>query len=718
VKQTGRHRLTLPNAAWGSVLVIGSLLLAPCGHAEDRAVCSFSVGQPLRSRGDSFTLSVTNGPAEAMAAVLTFGRVRDGEKVAIGGAKYVPVNGGDTGRVTGTIGPAVALGGYLVDLVLKDTICSAADPKPLLTVAPPGNVEPHLDKFDPPYSYVSRTMHLKKAESDSSDGVKTRVTDLVLRGHGFQSVLTDNVILINSVPQNLVPGNCAAADSVDPSIAGQITAQLVSDQEIDLCSVPVPENGQFRVEVRVGDLPASEQQAFVVFRYGKTSVGLASGIIALALALLPLYLLSWIKGSYTIGDQAYKLRLLFLDPQTDSYSLSKLQFYLWTVAALFSYAYLFISRVMVQQAAIWPDIPPNLPGVIAVAAGTSIGSQFITSSKGSKGAGPIQPGFADFITSGGVVAPDRVQMLLWTLLGVAAFLVTTLGDAPGTIKSLPSVPENLLYLMGLSSAGYLGGKLARKAGPVINEISVSPTDPDDAIISAAASSSADGPDLTEAIAAAQQGLAGGAAAANVHAQAALKALADAVGAARAAQNTEEFGTLLDTLAELRQRAETESQGAAQDFAGQPAKAQAAADALQLFFAGVTQAVAQSASFHMREALEIPRIIRTITLRGSNLSAEAMLQMDHVDLPFRMLTNSEDKQAPEIVSREDSPPTFARVLQLSIDPANLEESDFQQFRAWFGTKGTHTFALTNPDGQMAEASFQVPPGEGQKSGTAP
>ncbi|MGE4056803.1 MAG: hypothetical protein AB7F99_18585, partial [Vicinamibacterales bacterium] len=40
--------------------------------------------------------------------------------------------------------------------------------------------------------------------------------------------------------------------------------------------------------------------------------------------------------------------VLCLDFETDTYSLSKLQFYLWTFAALFAYSYLVISRLMVQ----------------------------------------------------------------------------------------------------------------------------------------------------------------------------------------------------------------------------------------------------------------------------------------------------------------------------------------------------------------------------------
>src|SRR5207302_7513248 len=43
--------------------------------------------------------------------------------------------------------------------------------------------------------------------------------------------------------------------------------------------------------------------------------------------------------------------------------------------------------------------------------------------------------------------------------------------------SLPEIPQNFLYLMGVSSAGYLGGKLVRKPGPVIKTLSVAKLTP-------------------------------------------------------------------------------------------------------------------------------------------------------------------------------------------------------------------------------------------------
>jgi hypothetical protein len=713
VNRAGHHRVRVFRALLVSLLTLAASLFAHSGRGQEASSCSFSLSQPLRSRGDALVLSVTNGPSAAASVAVTF--TGNAQSFSIDRPTYAAASSGTPARVVGRIASSVALGAYLPEVQFDGTPCPASDSRQWLRVVPPGNPAIHLDKFDPPYSVDSMPAMAGAARGNP------RTVNLVLRGRGFQvQNPQDNVLYLNSVRQSVAAGDCsAAADEGAPPRT--LVAQLVNDQEIDLCRVPVPDGGELRVQVAVGD-QTSEPQIFRVYAFGKTSVALMAALVALILALLPLLLLSWVKESYTISRQDYKLRLLFLDPQTDTYSLSKLQFYLWTNAALFGYAYLFISRVLIQHG-IWPDIPPNLPGVIAIAAGTSVSSQVITSSKGSKGAGALYPSFADFITSGGVVAPDRLQMLLWTLFGVGAFIVSTLGQAPASIQDLPTVPDHLLYMMGLSSAGYLGGKLARKAGPVINEISVSPADPDDAIIAAACAASTDATDFTEAIAAAQARPAAWGTPSNGHTQAALAALSEAVSAVRAAQNTAAFTGLLATLAALRQRADAEALAAAQDFEAQPtlaqdaATAQSAAAALQELSASATQAISQSAAFTLREAADRPGIARTITLRGSNLSAEALFQFDRQDLPFRMLQSSDGKHIPNIIVRDTGTPTFASVLELAIDPAHLDEHDLEQLQTWFGTKGVHTFTLTNPDGQMAEVNLPLPPGTAQKSGTA-
>src|SRR5439155_7622880 len=112
-------------------------------------------------------------------------------------------------------------------------------------------------------------------------------------------------------------------------------------------------------------------------------------------------------------------------------------------------------------------IPEGLPGILAVSGGTAALAAGINNVRGPKGAGEEQPSFADLITTGGVVVAERFQFLVWTVLGALAFLFLVVFSDPATIQDLPKVPDGFLYLMGVSSAGYLGGKLARKPGPVI-----------------------------------------------------------------------------------------------------------------------------------------------------------------------------------------------------------------------------------------------------------
>jgi hypothetical protein len=232
------------------------------------------------------------------------------------------------------------------------------------------------------------------------------------------------------------------------------------------------------------------------------------------------------------------------------------------------------------------------------------------------------------------------------------------------------------------------------------------------------------PDLTEAITEAQQGLAESGTPTEDQARATVTALSDSISAARSAQTPNDFTKLLATLSEKREFAEKAATKLASDFASQvnlaaaAAAAQRASAALQELFADVTQAIARSAASPMDAVINPALITRTITVRGSNLSPDALFEIDGADLPFRMLLDAQGKQMPDVLIRDETTPTLARVMQLKIDPARLEGSDRDQFRAWFSVRGSRTFTLTNPDGQKAELTFQLPPGETQKADTSP
>jgi hypothetical protein len=198
-----------------------------------------------------------------------------------------------------------------------------------------------------------------------------------------------------------------------------------------------------------------------------------SGVAVLAVIIFGLLWAGKKAIQQKISDRAYFLSALFLDIQTNTYSLSKCQFYAWTAAALFGYLYLSISKSIVQCSQIFPDIPSGLPGILLASAGTAVLSTGITSAKGDKGAGNPGPSLSDFIASGGVVAPDRLQFVVWTIVGIFTFLGIVVMSDPRSINDLPPIPPGFLQLMGISSAGYLAGKLARKAGPSISNVTAS-----------------------------------------------------------------------------------------------------------------------------------------------------------------------------------------------------------------------------------------------------
>lgn len=185
-------------------------------------------------------------------------------------------------------------------------------------------------------------------------------------------------------------------------------------------------------------------------------------------------------------------------------------------------------------------------------------------------------------------------------------------------------------LMGLSSAGYLGGKIARKAGPVIDEISVSPPDPDDVLAAAAASKAGEVPDLIEPVVNAQGRLALLGAVADSEAQAAKDALTAAISKAGAAHTVSDYNQLVTDLSVQASAAEAAASRAAAAFSenkatqADAATAQSAAAALQDLLADVTQAISLAAAAPMQGEVAPSVVPRTIEIRGSNLSPDAIL----------------------------------------------------------------------------------------------
>ncbi len=673
-----------------------------------------TVNPPTTVRGSSFEVNVQNAPPGASKVIVEL----DGRPVPsqVPDAKFPGIV---RASVPDSVDPGspdfVPLGSHHVSVMFDGRWFTGGT---TLTVVRPEQTSPVLRDVMP-----------------LEIGARQAKRRIVLTGSGFLTTPpNDNQIVLGGLPLAVVWDGCDHPENWAKD-KGSMTHGRVdpSGSSITLCNFPVVQGVAPEIGVRQGNAESALLTVHVP-PWSKAAIVIASVCVNLISAALVILLASFVRR-YRIGNSHYGMfRILFLDPETNTYSLSKYQFYMWTGAAVFTYAYLAISRIFVQELSL-PDIPSTLPGIIGIGAGTAIGSQIVTGIRGPKGGGQEKPSLGDFVTSGGVAAADRVQMFVWTTLGVVGFCLATLRAAPWEITSLPQVGTGLMYLMGLSSLGYLGGKLARKPGPVLSEISVNTTRADDGVRSGFATGVAT-PDLSQPTAAAEavlrqaQATVSGmgttsSSVAFSAAQQAISALRGSIAAAASADKS-----ALDVMAQSAVTADAAARAAADEFSraagamgddsegGRLAEvAQECAAAAQELASGSAQAagVAQAA---VANVVAAGPGLRTISVRGRNLSRDATFEINDMELPFRMLVPVDGVRGPRMVAPEDdsSLANMARELRLTIAPETLGAADRASYDAWFSKSVTTLrFSITNPDGQRSEISFSVPPGAGQANG---
>jgi hypothetical protein len=339
----------------------------------------------------------------------------------------------------------------------------------------------HLVVTNDSSTHVQVSGTTKPASYPDSKYQNTKPYAITILGDGFSSFGPDNQILLNGKAlkvcwktpradrvQNNCPTDCPDAAATEPSAVGN----LATSQELGLeCVRGVPE-GISKLQVRLGSGKENISDPPIPVTLSPVSENtpkwVAGGVLVGVIILI--LLLGSNRSHHQIGDQRVSLlSALLLDASTDTYSLSKAQFYAWTAAVVFGYSYLTLALSWIQGRFEFASIPDKLPGILLVSATTATVSLGMNPNK-PKGAGTVQPGLQDFITTGGVVAAERVQFLVWTILGILTFMFLIISSDPATITTLPAIPSDFLTLMGVSSAGYLGGRLARKAGPIIDDI--------------------------------------------------------------------------------------------------------------------------------------------------------------------------------------------------------------------------------------------------------
>ena len=179
-------------------------------------------------------------------------------------------------------------------------------------------------------------------------------------------------------------------------------------------------------------------------------------------------------GTMQNGTSLSPFTSLLIDRGSSSYSLTALQFLVWTFTAVGVYTYVWVLRMLVWGDASLPDVANGLLQVLGIGTATGVLSAALGNFGSVKGNGDFHPSRSDFITSGGNLAPERLQQFIWLWIGALGYLVTTFGANPAELVAAPDLPDSILTLSGLSAAGFLAGKLGRGPGPVIAGLVVAP----------------------------------------------------------------------------------------------------------------------------------------------------------------------------------------------------------------------------------------------------
>jgi hypothetical protein len=179
-----------------------------------------------------------------------------------------------------------------------------------------------------------------------------------------------------------------------------------------------------------------------------------------------------VQGYMIAGRKYSPLAAFLIDKSTDSFSLSKFQLFAFSMVSFFGYVYVLLCRTLVQWNFTFPEIPDNYPSLLAISAGTTAAAAGLNSNRITKGGGPVYPSAADFISTGGLVVAERFQFFVWTLIACLGFVALILMQDPAKVVGFPTFPSGLLYVMGVSAAGYLGGKAVRNPGPILKKVDV------------------------------------------------------------------------------------------------------------------------------------------------------------------------------------------------------------------------------------------------------
>ncbi len=214
-----------------------------------------------------------------------------------------------------------------------------------------------------------------------------------------------------------------------------------------------------------------------------------TGILAAALVVGTILVVGWLFGEEKGAKRRMWILPLLRDHDKEGLpSLAKFQLLLWTAIVSFAVLWVVFIRLSSGVDALFPQFPTNLLGIVGIGiittpvAGHESTARYprLLATPGLRGDRPQKPEDLKYqwrsmllelkvVNNQVTYVPSltRLQMLLWTLVGVTTYALVLYTFMTGAAVvaatetlSVPDLDQVFLALMGISQVGFIGGKVA------------------------------------------------------------------------------------------------------------------------------------------------------------------------------------------------------------------------------------------------------------------
>lgn len=139
---------------------------------------------------------------------------------------------------------------------------------------------------------------------------------------------------------------------------------------------------------------------------------------------------------------------------------------MWTGVVLFSYVAVYSVKLLHPSAGIEPiaSLPENVlialgMSVVSASAAKAITVSYVSTNRIAKSNNASGGSFGDiFQDDSGVPDLSKLQMIAWTFIALATYLIAVAHNISASKAELPDIDKSLMALMGLGHTAYLAKK--------------------------------------------------------------------------------------------------------------------------------------------------------------------------------------------------------------------------------------------------------------------